>query len=492
MAAICLLASVLTAACAAAPHAGVVKPGDWSYEAVKGLANKGLVLGYNDAEFLGNRSLTRYEMASVISRIIDRVEIAQAGDDSEIEDLPDTTAETTAAPVVKPSSNIDVSSTDLATLRKLVEEYKVELTVIGTDLQAIKCRLDTVQSDVDTIKETLNEPEGPFQTALNDISALKKVKLTGYVQARYQASQTAANGNNGNTFQVRRARIKLTATPTRRSELVIQPDFTQTVTLKEAYAGYVLGESPTLAPTWRLGQVVWPFGYENPISSALLDTPERSTVITTLFPGEYDMGTTLSSRTAGPLTWQAGFFNGTGANTLDNNKPKDFVGRLRWAATKSFNIGTSVYLGRQFNPAIAATSTLAAVPASTSDKTRYGADFQYYLPNITFKGEYVAGKQYQFARGTLPAASVTGTPNVNGAYLLSAININRSLVGVVKYSYYNPNFAQDPNGTTTSWDIGLNKYLDDKTKVRLYYQINGEQRNSFANNILRAELLTVF
>lgn len=483
MAAICLVACTLTSVSGAAPQAGV-KPGDWAYEAVEALANEGLVSGYKNADFLGNRTLTRYEMASLVARTIERVEMAQAGGDSD--------AEVPATTTAKPVNNIDLSNADLATLRKLVEEFRVELTVMGTDLTAIKCQLDALQGDVDGIKETLSEPEGPIQTAINDIAALKRIKFSGYVQARYEASQTAANGNNGNTFRVRRARIKLTATPTSRTELVIQPDYTQTVTLKEAYAGYILGESATLAPTFRVGQVVWPFGYENVLSSALLDTPERSTVITTLFPGEYDMGTTLSSKTSGPLTWQIGLFDGTGANTLDNNKQKDLVGRVRLAATPQLNIGASGYFGKQFNPAIAGTATLAPVPASTSDKTRYGFDFQYYLHKVTFKGEWVWGKQYQFKQATLPAASITGDPTVNGGYLLSSVNLTPTLQGVVKYAVYDPNFAANANGTTTAWCVGFNKYLDPTTKLRLFYQINGEQRNSFANNLLIAEILTVF
>jgi hypothetical protein len=489
VATILMLALALTMVSAAAPKPGV-RPGDWDYEAVRVLANKGLVSGYKDANFLGDRSLTRYEMAALVSRVLDKVELAQGDGDSS--EPADTDTETPAAPPAVTTPIAPIATADLATIQKLVEDYKVELTVIGADLAKVQTKLEGLQGDVDTIKETLNDAEGPFQTVLNNVSALQKIKLSGYVQARYEADQSATNGSTKNTFRVRRARLKLTATPTSRTELVIQPDFTQSVTLKEASAGYIFGENTSLAPTLRVGQVLWPFGYENVISSSLLDTPERTSVITTLLPGEYDMGATVTSKTMGRLTWTTGLFNGTGANTLDNNKRKDFVGRIRLAATKQLDLGASWYVGKQFNPAIAATSSLSAVAASSTDKNRYGFDFQYYLDKITIKGEYVAGKQYQYKQNTPPTASLTDTPTVNGAYLLASMNVAPKLAAVVKYSYYNPNFAGDKYGKLTTWDLGFNKYLDSQTKLRLFYQINDEQRAAFKNNVIRAEILTIF
>ncbi|HZT42150.1 MAG TPA: S-layer homology domain-containing protein, partial [Chthonomonadaceae bacterium] len=48
-----------------------VPPGHWAYQAVQDLASKGLIKGYPpDANFLGRRTLTRYEMATILQRVV--------------------------------------------------------------------------------------------------------------------------------------------------------------------------------------------------------------------------------------------------------------------------------------------------------------------------------------------------------------------------------------------------------------------------------------
>ena len=42
----------------------------WAYEYVKDLTDKGLVEGYPDGEFKGDRALTRYEYAAIIYRAL--------------------------------------------------------------------------------------------------------------------------------------------------------------------------------------------------------------------------------------------------------------------------------------------------------------------------------------------------------------------------------------------------------------------------------------
>lgn len=84
----------------------------WAYASVQELAQQGFVLGYPDADFLRDRALTRYEFATIIKRIIDR--LYQPG---EME---------ATAPVY------------LDQVRKLVDEFKVELVVIGADLEGLR------------------------------------------------------------------------------------------------------------------------------------------------------------------------------------------------------------------------------------------------------------------------------------------------------------------------------------------------------------------
>src|SRR5437868_1028661 len=47
----------------------------WAYAAVNDLAAMGLIKGYPpDGKFLGDRTLTRYEMATIVQRVLQRVD----------------------------------------------------------------------------------------------------------------------------------------------------------------------------------------------------------------------------------------------------------------------------------------------------------------------------------------------------------------------------------------------------------------------------------
>ena len=47
-----------------------VTPSDWAYQAVVGLSEQGVVEGYPDGTFKGERNITRYEMAQIIARML--------------------------------------------------------------------------------------------------------------------------------------------------------------------------------------------------------------------------------------------------------------------------------------------------------------------------------------------------------------------------------------------------------------------------------------
>ena len=73
---------ILAIAAAAALTAGVsayaanpfsdVSPDDWAYQAVSALSDQGVVEGYPDGTFKGERNMTRYELAQVIARLMAR------------------------------------------------------------------------------------------------------------------------------------------------------------------------------------------------------------------------------------------------------------------------------------------------------------------------------------------------------------------------------------------------------------------------------------
>ena len=52
----------------------------WAYAAIQTLAADGLIDGYPDGSFKGDRPLTRYEMAAIVARVIAKIEATGAGD----------------------------------------------------------------------------------------------------------------------------------------------------------------------------------------------------------------------------------------------------------------------------------------------------------------------------------------------------------------------------------------------------------------------------
>jgi len=333
-------------------------------------------------------------------------------------------------------------------------------------------RLGRVESDVDKIKQAVNEPEDAIKTTISDVKKLTKVKVSGYVQARYEYDQSAADGVNKNTFNVRRARLKVAAQPADNTGLTLQVDLgggseEKSVTTKDAYLEYFFRADPSIGPTLTVGQTKWPFGYQVVQSSSVREAPERARVIRTLFPGERDRGVKYSTAQDGRFFWEAGLFNGTGANTNDDNNEKDMVGRARYRFSDNLDAGVSWYIGE----ALASTD-----PTVEHDKTRYGVDFQYYLHNTSLKAEYVTGKDLGFHKW--------------GWWAQITHNLSSRDTWVVMYDIFD-----DPTGscgTLDGWNIGWIRRLDDAARLKLFYEFNGEERDKIDNDALKVELISLF
>jgi BMFP domain-containing protein YqiC len=96
-----------------------VSPGDWAYEALRNLVERyGCIAGYPDGTFRGNRALTRYEFAAGLNACLQQVERLIA------------------------SSTADfVTRQDLETLQRLVDEFRTELTTLGTRVDNLEGRV---------------------------------------------------------------------------------------------------------------------------------------------------------------------------------------------------------------------------------------------------------------------------------------------------------------------------------------------------------------
>ena len=135
-----------------------VRPGDWAFEAVKSLIERyGVLTGYPDRTFRGNRPLTRNEFAATIATVISRIE----------EQLI--------------AGNSGTAAEDVQTVRRLINAY-------GGALSQLRSRVETLNGRIATTDRQ------QFSTT---------TKLSGEVY------YGVANGTGSNTTVLSRVRLNL-------------------------------------------------------------------------------------------------------------------------------------------------------------------------------------------------------------------------------------------------------------------------------------------
>lgn len=259
------------------------------------------------------------------------------------------------------------------------------------------------------------------------VDALKKIKVSGYVQGQYEwhddagagldASNAATRGTN--RFRVRRGRLKTLYQGTL-SEFMLQIDATPDgVSLKDAEASLVIDDTVFPSPVpyevkLTMGQLKAPFGYELVQSSGDREMPERSRMLSVLFPGERDRGLRLTAK-YGVFRLASAVINGNVfpavstyqdirtsvrdpiAGSTDQSSAKDFVGRL--GADLEFVVfGASFHYGSTIasSPSRPAMGMTAATPASylRFRRLRVGGDAQAYVDvpmvgGLVLRGEVI-------------------------------------------------------------------------------------------------------
>ncbi len=375
-------------------------------------------------------------------------------------------------------------------MKKLLFAFALLLSVAYAKAQ------EAEQSPMDTLTANV-------QAINSKLEVLKRLKISGYVQAQYQVADSAGQASFAGgdfkygvdkRFSVRRGRIKFAyATPVDErgvssSLYVLQFDVSEKgLAIKDAYA--------LLTDKWigwvqlKAGMFDRPFGYEVGYSSSQRESPERGRMSQILFPGERDLGASLAIQGPKTSNWswlrlEGGFFNGigapsAGADASDFDKKKDFIGRLsinRSSASEKikYGFGASIYDGgfradvdTIYSMSTDANGTKAYQVENGSFRGKYadrkymGVDAQFsiaWTPGITtLRAEYIQGDQ------TGTAISNSSPKNIailqlykrsfNGAYFYLLQNIGSSpLQAIIKYDWFDPNMdvKGDDIGKTTS------------------------------------------
>lgn len=151
-------ALVLTSVVASANPFSDVPFSHWSYDAVNKLAAKGILQGYPDGTFKGNKAVTRYALAMVTAKMLANVEqMMESGIGTNL-----------------------VTKSDLQTLEKLTVEFADELALLGVKVTALEDDMQVVKEDVSMLKRDV---EG-----IKDYMAkggMEKVKLSGDMLVRH-------------------------------------------------------------------------------------------------------------------------------------------------------------------------------------------------------------------------------------------------------------------------------------------------------------------
>ncbi|NLI76588.1 MAG: S-layer homology domain-containing protein [Candidatus Riflebacteria bacterium] len=156
---ILLIAAMLftTVAASANPFSDVPLS-HWAYDAVNTLAAKGILMGYPDGTYKGDKSVTRYAFAMVVAKMLANVEqMMEKGIGTNL-----------------------VTKSDLQTLEKLTVEFADELALLGVKVTALEDDMQVVKEDVSTLKKDV---EG-----IKDYMAkggMEKVKLSGDMLVRH-------------------------------------------------------------------------------------------------------------------------------------------------------------------------------------------------------------------------------------------------------------------------------------------------------------------
>jgi hypothetical protein len=148
-----------------------IQPTDWAYQAVKSLVEKyGVVTGYADRTFRGNRALSRYEFAAVLAVVMTQIEqFFITGELAKIRE-------------------------DFATIKRLQESY-------GKGLDGLRDRLQKLDAQIDQFEQQ------QFSTT---------TKLTG------QTVIALTDGSNANTTFATRIRLNLNTSFTGTDRLLTQ------------------------------------------------------------------------------------------------------------------------------------------------------------------------------------------------------------------------------------------------------------------------------
>ncbi len=226
-------------------------------------------------------------------------------------------------------------------------------------------------------------------------------KISGFIQAGYEWSDKHTYNSEGistskgaSTFFMKRARLALSGNAAKNTlDYKLQVDFAGSPKIVDLYMRY----RPFNELGIQLGQFLIPLTIENTnyagLSHEFIEnslTVQRFAHMSGDLAGISSSGRNLGGQLYGGFIKKEGFsiinynlavLNGNVINSRDNNKSKDFIGRLIVKPVKCLDIAAYYQYGEFVN------ST-----SKYNELQRYGGGINYDCPSFFVRSEYVAGK----------------------------------------------------------------------------------------------------
>ena len=148
-----------------------VSTNDWAYQAVADLSDQGVVIGYPDGTFRGERNITRYELAQIVARMMARED--------------------------------QLNAEQRATLEKLAGEYADELAKLGVRVANVEKKVGNLSWSGDArMRWKQGYKEGKAVDKWDGrmrIKAKAQVNDSTYVQGRFASSMNFKDGGDAST-----------------------------------------------------------------------------------------------------------------------------------------------------------------------------------------------------------------------------------------------------------------------------------------------------
>ncbi len=231
-----------------------------------------------------------------------------------------------------------------------------------------------------------------------------------------------------------------------------------------------------------MGQFKSPFSMERNTGCSGLHTVNRSLVVEELAM-DRDIGILMYGDYKKMLSYKFGIMNGAGRGMKDDNKAKDYIGRLVLSPISGLKVGGGFSLGKRVP---------SQVDAEDDERNRYSAELEYKWNNLLVQGEYIYGEDigsYTTGGGCggEPVVVHQGTMKRSGYFFQTLYMTPWNIQPVFKYEVYDTDLDLDDN-TQNVMTFGFNYFLNEWTRIQANYLYCAEPGNEIENDQILIQL----